>query len=84
MLSENEIITMSALFLNNYTYIVRDKDDGLWAYDGKPTQYGDFYDHGEETNYSVSLNDNFFQQIQWGNVFDIKFELSKIEGNRYG
>lgn len=75
---EDEIITLKALWLNGYEYIIRDKDDGLWAYDGKPTQYDDFYDHSKDTDYSVSLNDDFFKNVTFGNILDIEIELSKI------
>ena len=75
---EDEIITLKALWLNGYEYIIRDKDDGLWAYDGKPTQYDDFYDHSKDTDYSVSLNDDFFKHVTFGNMLDIEIELSKI------
>lgn len=77
--SEAEITTLSALWINGYKYIVRDEDDnGLWAYDGKPKQYSGFYDHSEETDYSVSLNNDFFKNVTFGNALDIEIELSKI------
>lgn len=76
--SEAEITTLSALWLNGYKYIVRDKDNDLWAYDNIPKQYSGFYDHSEETDYSVSLNDDFFKNVTFGNMLDIEFELSKI------
>lgn len=78
--NEDEIIILKGLWLNGYKYIVRDKcGDGLWAYDGKPTQYSDFYDHSEETDYSVSLNDDFFKNVTFGNMLDISLTLSKID-----
>lgn len=78
MFCNNELITMCALYLNDYTYIARDKCGKLWGYQGYPKQLETMYDYGNG-DYIVSLNDDFFQQIQWGNVLDVELELSKIE-----
>lgn len=75
---EDEIITLKALWLNGYEYIVRDDDDDLWAYDGMPKEDDGVYDNETEWDYAVKLNSDLFQQVQSDIILDISLELSKI------
>lgn len=74
---EDEIITLKALWLNGYEYIVRDDDD-LWAYDGMPKEDDGVYDNETEWDYAVKLNSDLFQQVHGDIILDISFELSKV------
>ena len=77
--TEDELTILSGLFLNNYSYIARDKDGRLWGYDTEPIEEDDesIYDNSDG-ELACKLNDEFFQQIQWGNVLDIENEITKL------
>lgn len=73
--NEDESITLKGLYLNGYYYIVKDKDSELWASEKLPEIGTKNYYLGGE--YCL-LNKDFFQQVQWGTILDIKVELDKI------
>lgn len=75
--SEAEITIMSTLYLNDYYYIARDKCGDLWAYEDEPEEC-ELNEYLSNKGHPYNLNANFFKQVQWGNVLDIKSELDKI------
>jgi len=77
--SENEITILSGLYLNDYKYITRDEDGDLWGYKNYPKQLEHTYDYNNDDDDCLAdIKDEFFQQVQWGNILDIEYQLSQI------
>lgn len=75
--NEDEIITLKALWINGYRYITRDRNRDLCAWDDLPNQGTFEYDYGS-ANILADLDKDLFKNIEFGNFFDISFELVKI------
>jgi len=77
-LTEDEITILSGLYLNDYEYIARDKDNDLWAYQLEPLEDESGEYDADDGDYIAKLNNEFFKQVQWGNILDIKAELDRL------